>query len=169
MQENVYKLKLCLDGILMISVCRSKINVNTVGNHMFQAEFQNARIERSSCLEVFASRLKGVPKNFTKFKGKHLCWSLFFHKVAGLRPVTLLKYRLQTQVFLWILWNFKKTFLKEYLRWLLLNRFKVVSILWLSTHSANFNLFFGSSRSRKWLFEKMLKTFYFSTVASLDL
>ena len=53
MQENVYKLKLCLDGILMISVCRSNINVNTVGNHMFQGEFQNARIERSICLEVF--------------------------------------------------------------------------------------------------------------------
>ena len=25
-------------------------------------------------------------KNFTKFTGKHLCWSLFFNKVAGLRP-----------------------------------------------------------------------------------
>ena len=30
---------------------------------------------------------KGVLRNFTKFKGKHLSQSLFFNKVAGLRPV----------------------------------------------------------------------------------
>ena len=29
---------------------------------------------------------KGVLKNFTKFKAKHLRQSLFFNKVAGLRP-----------------------------------------------------------------------------------
>ena len=34
-------------------------------------------------LEVFYE--KGVPRNFTKFTGKHLCQSLFFNKVAGLR------------------------------------------------------------------------------------
>ena len=28
---------------------------------------------------------KGVLRNFTKFTGKHLCQSLFFNKVAGLR------------------------------------------------------------------------------------
>ena len=37
---------------------------------------------------------KGVLRNFTKFTGKHLCQSLFFNKVAGLRPTTLLKKRL---------------------------------------------------------------------------
>ena len=37
---------------------------------------------------------KGVLENFTKFTGKHLCQSLFFKKVAGLRPVNLLKRRL---------------------------------------------------------------------------
>ena len=35
-----------------------------------------------------------VLKNFAKFTGKHLCQSLFFNKVAGLRPATLLKKRL---------------------------------------------------------------------------
>ena len=30
---------------------------------------------------------KGVLRNFTKFAGKHLHQSLFFNKVAGLRPV----------------------------------------------------------------------------------
>ena len=34
---------------------------------------------------------KDVLRNFTKFIGKHLCQRLIFNKVAGLRPVTLLK------------------------------------------------------------------------------
>ena len=38
---------------------------------------------RSSHSEVFCK--KGVLKNFTKFRGKHPCQSLFFNKVAGLR------------------------------------------------------------------------------------
>ena len=29
---------------------------------------------------------KAVLRNFAKFTGKHLCQSLFFNKVAGLRP-----------------------------------------------------------------------------------
>ena len=32
-----------------------------------------------------------VLKNFAKFTGKQLCWGLFFNKVEGLRPATLLK------------------------------------------------------------------------------
>ena len=47
--------------------------------------------------EVF--REKGILKNFTKFTGKHLCWSLFFNIVAGLRPTILLKKRLQHRCF----------------------------------------------------------------------
>ena len=39
---------------------------------------------RSSRPEVFCK--KGVLKNFTKFTGKHLYQSLFFNKVAGLKP-----------------------------------------------------------------------------------
>ena len=34
---------------------------------------------------------KGFLKNFAKFPGKHLCQSLFFNRVAGLRLATLLK------------------------------------------------------------------------------
>ena len=44
---------------------------------------------RSSRTEVFCK--KGVLRNFAKFTGKHLCQCLFFNKVAGLRPATLLK------------------------------------------------------------------------------
>ena len=40
---------------------------------------------RSSRPEVFCK--KGVLRNFTKFTGKHLCPSLFFNKVVGLRSV----------------------------------------------------------------------------------
>ena len=38
----------------------------------------------SSRPEVFCK--KGVLRNFAKFTGKHLCQSLLFNKVAGLRP-----------------------------------------------------------------------------------
>ena len=38
---------------------------------------------KSSRLEVFCK--KGVLKNFAKFTEKHLCQSIFFNKVAGLR------------------------------------------------------------------------------------
>ena len=37
---------------------------------------------RSSRPEVFCKT--GFLKNFTKFTGKHLCQSLFFHEVGGL-------------------------------------------------------------------------------------
>ena len=43
---------------------------------------------------------KGVLRNFAKFTGKHLCQRLFFDKVAGLRPETLLKRVSGTSVFL---------------------------------------------------------------------
>ena len=42
---------------------------------------------------------KGVLWNFVKFTGKHLCQSLFFDKVVGLRPATLLKKRLWHRCF----------------------------------------------------------------------
>ena len=43
---------------------------------------------------------KGVFKNFRNFTGKHLCWSLFFNKVAGVRPEKKrIKKRLQHRCF----------------------------------------------------------------------
>ena len=42
---------------------------------------------------------KGVLRNFAKFTGKHLRQSLFFNKVAGLGPATLLKRRLWHRCF----------------------------------------------------------------------
>ena len=45
------------------------------------------------------SMKKSFLRNFTKFTGKHLCQSLFFNKVADLRPATLLKKRLWHRFF----------------------------------------------------------------------
>ena len=47
--------------------------------------------------EVFYK--KDVLRNFTTFKGEHLCQSLFFNKAASLRPATLLKKRLGHRCF----------------------------------------------------------------------
>ena len=46
------------------------------------------RYFRSSCPEVFCKN--GARRNFAKFTGKHLCRSLFFHKVAGLYRTPLM-------------------------------------------------------------------------------
>ena len=73
----------------------------------------------SSRPEVFCK--KGVLRNFTKFTGKHLCQSLFFNKVAGLRPATLLKKRLWHMCFPVNVVKFLRTpFYTEHLWWLLL-------------------------------------------------
>ena len=52
---------------------------------------------RSSRPELFCR--KGALRNFAKFTGKHLYQSLFFDKVAGLRPATLLKRRVWHRCF----------------------------------------------------------------------
>ena len=49
----------------------------------------NRRRVSSSCLEVFCRKV--AFRNFAKFTGNRLCQSLFFNKVACLRPATLLK------------------------------------------------------------------------------
>ena len=74
---------------------------------------------RSSRPEVFCK--KGVLSNFTKFTGKHLCQRLFFNKVAGLRPATLLKRSLWHRCFPVNFVKFLRTpFFMEHLWWLLL-------------------------------------------------
>ena len=56
--------------------------VSTVINVLFRSSHQRC------------SGTKGVHRSFTKFTGKHLCQSIFFNKVKGLRPATLLEKRL---------------------------------------------------------------------------
>ena len=60
----------------------------------------------------------GAFKNFENLTRKKLPWSLFFNKVAGLRPATLSKMRFQFGCF--PAHFFRNTFLTEHLRRLLL-------------------------------------------------
>ena len=68
------------------------------------------RLNSVPCIVVFlwiicrsshrrCSLRKGVLRNYVKFTGKHLCQSLLFNKVAGLRPATLLKKKLWHRCF----------------------------------------------------------------------
>ena len=50
---------------------------------------------------------KGILRNFAKCTGKHLCQSLFFNKVVGCRPASLLKKTL-AQVFSSEFWEISK-------------------------------------------------------------
>ena len=64
----------------------------------------SGREEKTCSLHFRSSHLrcsikKGVLRNFTKFIVKHVCQSLFFNKVANLRPATLLKKRLWRRCF----------------------------------------------------------------------
>ena len=76
----------------------------------------------SSRPEVFCK--KGILRNFAKFTGKHLCQSLFFNLVTGVRPATLLKVRLWHRCFPMTFAIFLRIpFLTEHLRWLLLEQY----------------------------------------------
>ena len=62
---------------------------------------------------------KVVLRNLAKFTGKHMCQGLFFGKVTGLWPATLLKKRLWHRCFPVNFVKFLQTpFLTEHLWWL---------------------------------------------------
>ena len=70
---------------------------------------------KSTRPEVFYK--KGDLKYFAKFIGKHLCRSLFLHKVSDLRPVNFIKPETPIQLFSCEFCEiFKNTFLTELLR-----------------------------------------------------
>ena len=70
--------------LLMIS--KTKIgNSFTKGQFLIKAFYDPSEAAAQGC---------SVKNMFAKFTGKHLCQSLFFNKVAGLKPATLLKKRL---------------------------------------------------------------------------
>ena len=63
------------------------------------------------------SARKGVLINFAKLTGKNLRQSLFFNKVAGLKPTTLLKKKILVQVFSCKFCKiYKNTFFIEHVR-----------------------------------------------------
>ena len=87
--------------------------------HNIEHYFTKFRSSHQRC-----SVRKGVLRNFTKFTGKHLRQSLFFNKVASLRPAILLKKRLCHRCFLKFL---RTSFIMEHLWWLLL---EIMITLW---------------------------------------
>ena len=76
---------------------RNSLEVNLLINKCLPALITLWSRVRSS--QQRCSMKKGVLRNFTKFTGKHLCLSLSFNKVAGLKPATLLKKRLWHRCF----------------------------------------------------------------------
>ena len=67
---------------------------------------------------------KGVLENFTKFTGKLLYQSLYFNKLAGLRPAILLKKETLAQMYFYeFCETFKNTFFIEHHRWLILDNY----------------------------------------------
>ena len=100
------------------------ISVNTALKGRSSVRYYGRVIYRSRHQKC--SKQKSVFRNFTKFTGKHLRQSLFFNKVAGLRPTTLLKKRLWHRCFPVDFVKFIRTpFLIEHLWWLLLEWFKM--------------------------------------------
>ena len=86
---------------------------------MIDGRWNRTQFYISSHPKVFCK--KDVLRNSAKFTEKHLCQSLFFNKVAGLRPPTLLKKRLQHRCFPVNFVNFlRKPFYIEHLWQLLL-------------------------------------------------
>ena len=62
--------------------------------HQRKYQYSISRSSHQRC-----SIIKGFLRNFTKFTGKHLCQGLFYNKVAGLKPATLLKTKLWYRCF----------------------------------------------------------------------
>ena len=92
----IYFLPVLLQSIAFFVLSRLKKVLELIGKTLNRSRHQRCSMKNS------------VLRNFTKFTGKHLCQILFFYRVAGLRPATLLKRDSGTSVFLWILWNFQE-------------------------------------------------------------
>ena len=59
---------------------------------------------------------KAILKNFAIFTGKHLRWTLFFNRVAGLKTCNCIKRDSNKDVFCGYCENFKKTYFQEKLQ-----------------------------------------------------
>ena len=83
----------------------------------FTSKETNPLLKRFRSSHRKCSVKKGALRNFVKLTGKDLCQSLFFNKVAGLWPVTLLKKETLAQAFLCELCEISKnTFSTEHLQ-----------------------------------------------------
>ena len=110
-----------LRTVVLLNSCFKRF-VNFTEKHLWYRLNESIfLIKRSSHPEMFCKN--SIPKNFTKLTGKHLCQSLFFIKIAGLRPATLLKQTLALVFCCGFCEIFRNTFFIEHVWWLLLNKF----------------------------------------------
>ena len=84
---HIYQISYQNRGAINFFWCKLKSCLLYESSPDFVSNFKRVGINRSSC--QMCSMKKVVLRNFTKFTGKHLCQSLFFNKVAGLRPFFL--------------------------------------------------------------------------------
>ena len=85
-----------MPGVLNVFCCIAKRHAKNLGNLFSLCEiFTGNKLVKyvksfylSSSYRRCSAR-KGVLRNFAKFTGKHLCQSVFFNKVASLRPESL--------------------------------------------------------------------------------
>ena len=87
--------KACRRGITSGKTSREEVNIFIVWFPSILSEFlknifQNKVICRLK-RDAVAMCKKGIHKRFAMFTEKHLCWSSFFHKVAGCFPANSAK------------------------------------------------------------------------------
>ena len=86
-----YNIEFHTQSKILAALNYANVKVIITGDENVSETITIPRLENSR-LEVLCK--KSVLRDFGKFIGKHLCRSLFFNKVAGLSPATLLKKRL---------------------------------------------------------------------------
>ena len=102
MKNTFFKLESTLEKFLSAKSFSHKSRGEKYRGYLadFSVNASQSEIDHSSRSSHQICSLKnGVLRNFAKFTGKHLCQSLFFNKVADLRPETLLKKRLWHRCF----------------------------------------------------------------------
>ena len=107
-----------------------------------------------------------------KFTRKHLCQSLFFNKVAGLRPVTLLKKRLWHRCFpvyfaIFIRTPFYKTSLDDCFYWFPTSRINLLETLMIANDDSMIPIHINRNQLMISLREKCPNTEFFLVLTFL--
>ena len=87
----------CKKTLQLMSKFGIKLRKEALHSNFLVANLRSLRGNRRSHRRC--SVRNGILRKLAKFTGKHLCQSLFFNKVSGLRSLTLLKRRLWHRCF----------------------------------------------------------------------
>ena len=106
-----------------ITITKPVMTIKVIIMRVIVRRYSEAVAQRCSVKKYFL-------RNFAKFTGKHLCQSLFFNKVADLRPEALLIKRLCQRCFPVNFSRFLRTpFLTEHIQRLLLDAIQFCSLM----------------------------------------